>query len=133
MEIFLFSIMVKLCTYLFGKIDFLFQSVSLLFLIDYLTKFFLDYKLSQISGKELIIRLFRKIGYFSIIIIAVILDHFLLKNGMIRDIVLLTILGNEMLSILNTCAKLGLQIPSFLKNKLNIFQTTVKETENEEK
>lgn len=116
-----FSILMKIFSFLFGKFDFLLISVFLLFFLDYLTSLFLDVKENKLNKKELLIRFFKVLGYLSVIIITVIMDHLITNSTTIRDVVLTTMVCNEMIQILKNCVRLGLKIPNLLTQNLQNF------------
>lgn len=114
----LLNIITHISTYLFGKIDFLFTSTIILFGINYILLFFKDYKEKKIILRTLILRLFKIIGYITFVIIAVIIDKLLKINETTRNIVLMTLLYNEIICILKTTSYLGLKTPTILVNTL---------------
>jgi len=113
----LFSILISIFQFLFGRADYLFLVTIALFGINFILILCYDLKMKQFKWSNIFSRFISFTAYLSIITISVFLDQ-LLETTIIRKIVLFTLLADEMLSILNICNKLGLKIPEILKQKI---------------
>lgn len=121
----IFSLFIHLLTFLFGHLDTLFFSVLLLYWIGFCSLLFLDYKNKSFSWRTIFLRIFKIFGYLFLIIIAVILDQLLTHTDFIRNVVLMTLIFNEILVILKVLIRLGIQIPSILVSSLQKMLDTL--------
>lgn len=127
----MFSFFLHFLTFLFGHFDTLFFSILLLYCIDFFSLLFLDYKSKNFSWRNIFLRIFKIFGYLFLIIIAVILDQILTHTNYIRNIVLMTLIFNEILVILKVLIRLGIKVPSiFFSSSKKILDTLSKEIDS---
>lgn len=126
--LFFLTILTRLSSFLFGKFDFLLFSVFFLFMIHYLFLLFLDFKNHSIKKRNLILRFFHIIGYLTFITIAVILDT-IFNTQEIRELILMTLLYNEIVNIFKIFLSLGIKVPNIFNTLIEeLFNTLPKET-----
>jgi toxin secretion/phage lysis holin len=125
----IFTFFSSLLLFLFGNFDFLMKSMLILMILDYITgvlKAFVNKKVnSTIGGKGII----KKTIYLIIIAVSVILDQILNLGGSLRTIIITSFIFNEMLSILENSAEMGIKIPNILIKSLDKINVN----DNEEK
>ncbi|WP_368658685.1 holin family protein [Metabacillus halosaccharovorans] len=112
--------------YLFGDVKFLDFLVVLIFL-DIFFGVIKAWKKKKLRSRTAWFGYVRKIGVFGIIIAANIIDTILGLNGTVAFGTVLFYIGNEILSITENCAELGIKIPSIVTDKLQVIQKEDKE------
>lgn len=102
----------SISTYFFGGFDQAFFILLIVIGIDYLTgvcKAILNRKLNSIVGLKGIIK---KVGYFLIVALSVLLDKIMGNNSAIRTLVIYFFVANEGISILENWGHMGLPLPN---------------------
>ncbi|MGG4267444.1 phage holin family protein [Peribacillus simplex] len=107
--------------YLFGDVKYI-DLLALAMLIDILTGIGRACKEKRLRSRTALFGYFRKIGVFGIIIAANIIDIILNLNGAVAMATVLFYICNEILSIVENCAQLGLNIPSVIVDKLQVIK-----------
>jgi toxin secretion/phage lysis holin len=106
--------------YLFGAVKF----IDLLFMLmgcDIVTGIMCAIKEGRLRSRTALYGYARKVGVFIIIIGANIADQVLALNGTLAFGTVLFYIGNELLSITENAAKLGVPIPPIILEKLALF------------
>lgn len=106
--------------YLFGGVRFL-DLLALLMAIDIATGLMKAWQLKDLRSRTSYYGFARKIGVFGIVIVANIIDSMLDLNGTVTTVTVLFYMGNEILSITENAAKLGLKVPPIIQEKLRGF------------
>ncbi len=106
--------------YLFGTVKFL-DLLVIAMLIDIVTGVAKSWKNEKLRSRTALFGYARKIGIFGIIIAANIIDVILGLNGTVAIATVLFYLANELLSITENCAELGIPIPQFITDKLHVL------------
>lgn len=104
--------------YFLGGWDVAIQVLLLVVCLDYLSgvlKAIYNKKLNSEIGLKGIVK---KIGYFIIVAVAVILDRVMGNTGAIRTLVIYFFVANEGISILENWGGMGLPLPQKLKDTL---------------
>jgi len=107
--------------YLFGTVKFLDLLVIAMFL-DVVTGILRAWKEKRLRSRNALFGYARKIGIFGIIIAANIIDKILGLNGAVAYATVIFYIANEVLSILENCAQLGLKVPAIIVEKLQVIQ-----------
>lgn len=107
--------------YLFGAVKFL-DLLAIAMLLDIITGVLRAWKEKRLRSRNALFGYARKIGIFGIIIAANIIDKILVLNGAVAYATVIFYIANELLSILENCAQLGLKVPSVLADKLQVIQ-----------
>ncbi|MGC4375938.1 phage holin family protein [Fictibacillus sp. Mic-4] len=113
--------------YLFGTVKFL-DLLTIAMVIDIITGVIRAWKEKRLRSRNALFGYARKIGIFGIIIAANIIDTILGLNGAVAYATVIFYTANEILSILENCAQIGLKVPNVLIDKLHVIQQ-----DNEEK
>ncbi len=107
--------------YLFGSVKFL-DLLAIAMLLDIITGILKAWKEGHLRSRNALFGYARKIGIFGIIIAANIIDKILGLNGAVAYATVIFYIANELLSILENCAQLGLKVPSVLADKLQVIK-----------
>lgn len=100
--------------YLVGGFDVAFKSLIIVVIIDYFTGVLSAIKNKKLNSKVGLWGIVKKILYFVMVSLAVILDRVMGSNGTIRSLVIYFLIANDGLSILENSAKMGVPIPKKL-------------------
>lgn len=108
---FLFSFYV----FLFGGFDSLFKCLLVVIFLDYITGILKALYNKNLSSKESLKGIIKKIGYILIVVLATIASRLINDDTMaIRSLVIYFFIANEALSILENWALVGLPLPKKL-------------------
>lgn len=112
------SILGTLFMFLFGSFDFLLKAILTLMVLDYITgvcKSFVKKEVNSSIGSNGIIK---KVVYLCVIALSVLLDQILNMNGSLRNMVIISFIFNEMLSILENSSEIGIKLPNIIYQSL---------------
>lgn len=131
---FISSTLATTLVYFLGGYDVALQSLILFVVFDYITglgKAGYNRKLNSTIGLKGIIK---KLGYFVIVAVAVVLDRIAGNTGAIRTLVIYFFVANEGLSILENWGGMGLPLPQKLFDVLEQLKSdnNPKEYDDEE-
>jgi toxin secretion/phage lysis holin len=118
-------------TYLFGGIDKQFQAVAILIAIDFITGWAAGYKGDGVDSKKAYLGIKKKAVMICFIIIGHWADVVSGTDGTFRTLMIWYLIGIEITSIAENAGKLGLAIPTQIKQKFTQLQE--KEPENKPK
>ena len=113
-------------------------------IIDYVTGMMSAWLNAELSSKKGIKGIVKKISYLALVAVAMIVDWLICCglqqiNVDIKYTVFFAVLVavwliiNELISVLENLAKMGVPIPNFLKKLINRLKTTIDESEREDK
>ncbi|MFY0758723.1 phage holin family protein [Metabacillus dongyingensis] len=108
--------------YLFGNVKFL-DLLVVLMIIDIITGVLKAIKEKRLRSRTAWFGYARKIGVFAAIILTNVIDIILGLNGTVAFMTVLFYLANEGLSILENLAQLGVKVPHFIKEKLQVIES----------
>lgn len=115
---FITGTLATMLVFLLGGWDIAIQVLLLVVFLDYISgilKAIYNKKLNSEIGLKGIVK---KIGYFIIVAVAVILDRIMGDTGAIRTLVIYFFVANEGISILENWGGMGLPLPQKLKDTL---------------
>ena len=104
--------------YLVGGFDVAFKSLIIIVIIDYLTGVLNAIKKKKLNSKISIWGIVKKLLYFVMVALAVIVDRITGTDGTIRNLVIYFLIANDGISILENMGKMGVPIPKKLKDIL---------------
>ncbi|MDE0581566.1 phage holin family protein [Planococcus sp. A6] len=107
--------------YLFGQVKFL-DFLMVLMAFDILTGIFKAIKNGNLWSRKSLFGYARKILIFGVIIVANIIDQILGLNGAITYATVIFYIANEVLSITENLAEIGVLVPKELAEKLKVMQ-----------
>ena len=100
--------------YLIGGWDIAFQSLCLIIITDYITGIISAIKNKKLNSKAGLWGIIKKLLYFIMVGLAVVLDRTTGSNGTIRSLVIYFFIANEAISILENWALMELPLPKKL-------------------
>lgn len=128
----IFSGTATVLSFLFGGLDVALEVLIVVMVLDYVTgllKAWVNGTLDSRIGKKGIVK---KVGYLTLVVLAVCLDHLAGETGAIRTLVIYFFVANEGISIVENWGAIGLPLPKILINKLEqlkgdgVNETTIK-------
>ena len=130
-----FSITSSIIFFLFGNIDLTIKCLLTMMILDYITGLTKGYIKKEISSKTGLRGILKKFLYLVIVASSVILDKLLNLNYSIRDVVALSFVFNEIISIIENCNEIGIKIPDAFTSPLDAFNKKIQEStkDNENK
>ncbi|WP_422124790.1 holin family protein [Planococcus sp. X10-3] len=108
--------------YLFGPVKFL-DFLMLLMAIDIVTGIFKAIKNGNLWSRKSLFGYSRKILIFGVIIVANIIDQILGLNGAITYATVVFYIANEVLSITENLAEIGVLVPKEIAEKLKVMKS----------
>jgi len=114
----IFSGTATVLSFLFGGLDIALEVLLVVMVLDYITgllKAWVNGTLDSRIGKKGIVK---KIGYLTLVVLAVCLDHLAGETGAIRTLVIYFFVANEGITIVENWGAIGLPLPKVLINKL---------------
>ncbi|WP_420812908.1 phage holin family protein [Peribacillus acanthi] len=118
-------------SYLFGNVKFL-DLLLLAMAIDIFTGVIKAWKEKKLRSRNAYFGYVRKIAVFGIIIAANIVDVILQLNGAIALSTVIFYLVNEILSITENAAQIGIKVPKIITDKLQVIQEEEKDENRKE-
>lgn len=103
----------------FGNTDSIFLTLIIFMIVDYVTGICVAIVQKKLSSKIGFQGLLKKFGMLCIISLATLIERFIVDTTALRNVVILFYISNEGISILENIAKLGVPIPSKIKEILN--------------
>ncbi|MED3888131.1 phage holin family protein [Priestia aryabhattai] len=122
----------KLQIYLFGTVKFM-DFLAVLMLLDIITGVMKAIKNKRLRSRNALYGYARKIGVYVAIIVANIIDQVFGFNGAVATATVLFYLGNELLSIVENLAQLGVKVPTAITDKLHVIQNEDESNKEQEK
>ncbi|MEH7341900.1 phage holin family protein [Priestia megaterium] len=122
----------KLQIYLFGSVKFM-DFLAVLMLLDIITGVMKAIKNKRLRSRNALYGYARKIGVYVAIIVANIIDQIFGFNGAVATATVLFYLGNELLSIVENLAQLGVKVPAVITDKLHVIQNEDEPNKEQEK
>ena len=115
--------------YFFGEFDGFIHALIAFVILDYISGMLSAYIKRELSSRAGFNGIVRKVTIFIVVGVSQIIDRELLSHidlfkdtEMIRDMVICFYLANEGLSILENAIKIGIPIPSVIKERLAAFK-----------
>ena len=113
-------------------------------IIDYVTGMLSAWLNSELSSKKGIKGIVKKVSYLALVAVAMIVDWLIFQglqqinvdlhySVFFAVLVAVWLIINELISVLENLAKMGVPIPNFLKKLIDRLKNTVDESEREDK
>lgn len=109
-------------SYLYGGFDSLFMLFTVLVVIDYISGLLASGAEGSLSSRIGFRGIAKKIMLFALIAVAHFIDQLLGYYHVIRDATIFFYMANEILSIIENAGRLGIPIPTFLKNAIALLR-----------
>lgn len=100
-----------------------------LVILDFFTGILKSYLKKKTNSSISVKGIFKKISYFVVIWVSVIIDHTLNMKEVLRNIVIYSFLLSEMISILKNCTEMGIRLPKILISSLETLQKKINRSE----
>lgn len=110
--------------YIFGAPDAWMIGLVILVVIDYVTGLIKAYISGELSSKIGFKGILKKLMYFAIVAVAVLIDNLTGAEGVLRVACIGFLIANEGVSILENCAAAGLPVPQALVKVLGKLKDT---------
>lgn len=110
--------------YIFGAPDAWMIGLVILVVIDYATGLIKAYISGELSSKIGFKGILKKLMYFAIVAVAVLIDNLTGAEGVLRVACIGFLIANEGVSILENCAAAGLPVPQALVRVLGKLKDT---------
>ena len=114
--------------YLFGNVKFL-DLLMMLIIIDIITGIVKAFKFGKLRSRSAWFGYVRKMLTFLVIIVANIMDQILGLNGVVAFGTVLFYMGQEVLSITENLAQVGMKVPRKIQNGLQVIEDKSKDTD----
>ena len=123
---FFIAVGASIVTYLFGGFDSLLLVFTAMVVIDYVTGLLASGVEGKLSSKIGFKGIAKKIMIFALIAIAHFIDQFVGNTHLIRDATIFFYMANEILSTIENAGRMGLPIPTFLRNAVTMLRNKSK-------
>lgn len=125
----IFGILSSSIIFLFGTMDIHLKYLISLVILDFFTGILKSYLKKKTNSSISVKGIFKKISYFVVIWVSVIIDHTLNMKEVLRNIVIYSFLLSEMISILKNCTEMGIRLPKILISSLETLQKKINRSE----
>lgn len=116
--------------FLFNDIDLRFKYLITVIILDIITGLIKAFIKKEINSSISFKGILKKFSYFVILSISVILGNILGINNILRDIVIYSLILNEIISILENITEVGIKMPKVLMTSLKVFSSQIEEENN---
>lgn len=113
-------------SYLYGGFDSLLMIFTFMVAIDYITGLLASGVEGKLSSQIGFKGIAKKIMIFALIAVAHFVDQLVGNEHLIRDATIFFYMANEILSITENAGRLGIPIPTFLKNAITLLRNKSK-------
>lgn len=111
-----------LASFLFGGWSALIQTLVLFIVLDYVFAVLVAATHGKLSSKIGFKGIAKKVAILVLVAVAHQIDNIMGDNSLVRDSVIFFFLANELISILETCAKTGIPIPDALTKMVGVLK-----------
>lgn len=108
--------------YLMGGIDHLIKALVIFMVIDYSLGFMVSLVVKNTDSKKMFVGLLKKTAMGLMVIAAVQLDSATESGNLMRNAMILFLIGMEGISMIENLGKLGIKVPKFLANAFKQLQ-----------
>lgn len=109
--------------FLFGGWSMGLSILLTLVLLDYVTGWLASGVEGKLSSSVGFKGIFKKIGIFIVLSVAHLIDQYLGAGAILINAALFFYASNELLSIIENCGRIGIPVPSILKNAVDILKS----------
>lgn len=111
--------LVGFITYTLGRPDMWLGALVIVIVADYITGLCKAWILCELSSKQGLKGIVKKLMCFAIVAVAMVVDNMTSAGGVVRITVISFLIANESISILENCADANLPVPKYLVKLLN--------------
>lgn len=134
MKLFISTIIGFFCEvflFVFGNIDISLKYLIVAVVLDYITGLCKAIVTKKVNSSIGVKGVLKKIGYFFVVAIAVILGGLLNVGFTIRNITIYSLVINECISVLENCTQMGIKLPKIIASSLEIVNSKLLEKTDE--
>lgn len=113
------SVLATIFIYVLGGFDIAMKSLIIVMIVDYLTGIVSAFYNKNLSSKVGFKGILKKMCYFCVIALAVVIDNLTGTSGTIRSLVIYFFVANDGLSIIENMAEMGIKLPQRLIDALD--------------
>ena len=114
----IFSFLATTFIFVLGGFDIAIQSLIIVMIVDYITGLSSAYYNKKLNSKVGFKGIIKKVCYFGIIALAVVIDKLTGESGLVRTLVIYFFVANDGLSIIENMAEMGIKLPKKLIDSL---------------
>lgn len=111
--------------FLFGDIDIHLKYLITVIILDFISGIFSSFIKKNINSSINFKGILKKVSYFIVIAISVIIGNILKIDTILRNIVIYSLIFNEIISILENCTEIGIKLPKVLISSLDVFKSKI--------
>lgn len=115
----IFSFIATTFIFVLGGFDIAIQSLIIVMIVDYITGICSAYYNKKLNSKIGFKGILKKICYFCVIALAVVIDNLTGESGLIRTLVIYFFVANDGLSIIENMAEMDIKLPKKLIDALD--------------
>lgn len=128
----IFGVLTSLFMFLFKDIDANLKYLIIVVILDFISGIFKAFIQRKINSSMGIKGVFKKFCYFIVVAISIIVGNIINIGDTLKEIVTYSLIFNEIISILENCAEMGIKLPNALISSLEIFNSKIKKYDDEE-
>jgi len=114
-----------------GDIDIHLKYLISVVILDYFTGLLKAFLKKKINSSISIKGIFKKISYFVVVGVSVMIGNILNMKDALRNLVIYSFLLSEIISILENCTEMGIRLPKLLISSLEVFQKKINKMDDE--
>ncbi len=124
-----FSFIFLSIIFLFSNIDINLKYLIIVVILDLFTDLLKAYLKKKMNRSKCIQEIFKKISYFIVIGVSLIIENVLGMKNVLRTLVTYSFLLSEIISILENCTEMGIRLPKILISSLEVFRKKINDSE----
>ncbi len=128
----IFGVLTSLFMFLFKDIDANLKYLIIVVILDFISGIFKAFIQRKINSSVGIKGVFKKFCYFIVVAISIIVGNIINIGDTLKEIVTYSLIFNEIISILENCAEMGIKLPNALISSLEIFNSKIEKYDDEE-
>ncbi len=128
----IFGVLTSLFMFLFKDIDANLKYLIIVVILDFISGIFKAFVQRKINSSMGIKGVFKKFCYFIVVAISIIVGNIINVGDTLKEIVTYSLIFNEIISILENCAEMGIKLPNALISSLEIFNSKIEKYDDEE-
>lgn len=125
------GVLSSLFTFLFKDVDANLKYLIIVVILDFITGIFKAFIQKKINSSIGIKGIFKKFCYFVVVAISIIVGNIINAGNILREIVTYSLIFNEIISILENCAEMGIKLPKALISSLEVLNSKIENYDKE--
>ncbi|SFS76017.1 phage holin family protein [Marininema halotolerans] len=103
------------------------QTLLIVVIIDYGTGFVASGVEGKLSSRVGWVGISRKVGMFAVVSVSHLMDQMMGEGHLLRDSTIIFYIANEILSVLENCGRLGIPIPTQIRQAIQVLKGRAEE------